>query len=69
MRASNLTLARESLWFVGTMAGFFAVFSGLLELGGGPSDPFDWIAALCLYGLLTFARIVFWFVKGGRAAN
>jgi hypothetical protein len=65
----NHRLLRELSWFVATVVSFFAVFSWALDLGGGPGDPFDWIAGLCLYALLTFVRITVGVVKRWRVSR
>lgn len=70
IRANKRRLVRELLWFAGTMAGFFALFSrSVLDLGGGPGDPFDWIAALCLYVVLVLVRMTVWAVKKALTSN
>ena len=68
IRIRNRTLAREWFWFAGTLLSFFALFWAL-ALGGGPGDPFDWVAALCLYAVLMFVRITVWAVKNRSAPN
>jgi hypothetical protein len=49
------------------MVAFFALFWWVLDLGGGPDDPFDWIAALCVYAILMFGRIIVSAVNNRRA--
>jgi hypothetical protein len=68
IRIRNRTLSRELSWFAVTVVSFFALFWAL-DLGGGPGDPFDWIAALCLYVCLMFVRITAWVVKSRRPSN
>jgi hypothetical protein len=65
----NHRLLRELSWFAATIVSFFGVFSLALDLGGGPGDPFDWIAALCLYVLVTFVRITVGAVKKWKASK
>lgn len=65
----NHRLLRELSWFAATIVAFFGVFSLGLDLGGGPGDPFDWIAALCFYVLLTVVRTTVGAVKKWRASK
>jgi hypothetical protein len=60
---------RELSWFAATFVGFFAVFLWALDLGGGPGDPFDWIAAFCLYAFVTLVRITVGALKTWRVSR
>ena len=52
VRILSRTFAREGCGSPGTALSFFALNSRwALDLGGGPRDPFDWIAVLCLYAV------------------
>jgi uncharacterized membrane protein YhdT len=68
MTINKRALAREWLWFAGTLAGVFAVSVWAIGSESAPNilDGF-WILLACIYVAITFVRLTVWAVKTTRA--
>ena len=70
MRISNRRLAREWLWFAGTVAAVFVlgIWAAAYRDTSAVLDDF-WQAVLWVYGLISFVRLTVWALRNRRAPN